>query len=91
MEVQKNSLQNNPDWYQDRLFHFTSSELYKLLSEPREKAKKEAGELSESAKTYVYDKISEYITNGTCLEYKDFNSREVQWGKELEIPAHRLP
>ena len=61
MEVQKNSLQNNPDWYQDRLFHFTSSELYKLLSEPREKAKKEAGELSESAKTYVYDKISEYI------------------------------
>ncbi len=87
MEVQKNSLQNNPDWYQDRLFHFTSSELYKLLSEPREKEKKEAGELSESAKTYVYDKISEYITNGTCLEYKDFNSREVQWGKELEIPA----
>lgn len=90
MEAQKNMLQNNPEWYQDRLFHFTSSELYKLLSEPREKAKKEAGELSESAKTYVYDKISEYITNGTCLDYKELNTREVQWGKDLEIPARHV-
>lgn len=87
MEIQKNNLQNNPEWYKDRLFHFTSSELYKLLSEPREKVKKEAGELSETSKSYVYDKISEYITNGTCLDYKDLNTREVAWGKELEISA----
>ena len=58
MERQKNNLQDNPEWYRDRLFHFTSSELYKLLSEPREKVKKKAGELSETSKSYMYDKIS---------------------------------
>lgn len=85
--MSRNSLQCTPEWYNSRLFRFTSSELYKLLSEPREKAKREAGELSDQAKTYIYDKLSETITNGTILDYKDINTREVVWGKENEITA----
>ena len=59
---------------------FTSSELDDLLSEPKSKANKEAGKLSESSKDYVYDKVSEQITNGTILDYKELNNKEVKWG-----------
>lgn len=88
--MERNSLQGNPDWYKDRLFHFTSSELYKLLSEPKLKADKEVGELSQTAKSYVLDKVSEYITNGTCLEYREINSKEVKWGQYYELEARHV-
>lgn len=82
-----NSLQCTPEWYSARLFHFTSSELYKLLTEPKSKADKEGGALSQTAEAYVRDKIAEYITNGSCLDYRDINSIEVKWGKEHESDA----
>lgn len=87
--MEKNNLQGNPEWFNKRLFHFTSSELHKLLSEPRRKAEKESGELSETSKTYIFDKISEYITNGTCLDYRDTNYKATKWGNEYEIEARR--
>lgn len=80
-------LQRTPKWYADRLFRFTSSELDNLLSEPRTKTDREAGELSESSKGYVYDKIAEYITNGTILDYREINTKEVKWGQQYEDEA----
>ena len=44
-----NDFQNSPEWYNARLFHFTSSELYKLMTEPRSAADKAAGKLSATA------------------------------------------
>lgn len=82
-----NDLQNTGKWYADRLFHFTSSEVEKLLKEPRNKADKEAGRLSASAEGYVFDKLAEILTNGTCLDYSTFDTREVRWGNEHEQDA----
>lgn len=79
--------QNSPEWYAARLFHFTSSELHKLMTEPKDKADKAAGSLSKSAKTYINDKVAELITNGTCLDYKELNTYEVRWGNTYETEA----
>lgn len=83
-------LQRTSKWFADRLFRFTSSELDKLLSEPKSKTAKNAGELSESSKDYIYDKISEYITNGTILDYRDLNTKEVKWGEQYEDEARNV-
>lgn len=83
-------LQRTSEWFNDRLFRFTSSELDKLLSEPKSKASKEAGELSESSKDYVFDKISEYITNGTILDYRELNTKEINWGENYEDEARKV-
>lgn len=80
-------LQRTPEWYSGRLEMFTSSELDTLLSEPKSKADREAGKLSESSKDYVYDKVSEQITNGTILDYKELNNKEVKWGQQYEDEA----
>lgn len=45
------------DWLQFRSNYFTASEIYKLLSEPKDKAEK----LSVGAKTYVLDCVSEMV------------------------------
>ena len=50
-----NTLQNTSEWYASRLFRFTSSELGKLMTEPRSKADKEAGKLSATAEEYIFD------------------------------------
>lgn len=84
-----NTLQNTPEWYASRLFRFTSSELGKLMVEPRSKADKEAGKLSASAEDYILDKIAEYLTNGTCLDYKQLDGREIKWGNTYEEEARR--
>jgi hypothetical protein len=82
-----NTLQNTSEWYASRLFRFTSSELGKLMTEPRSKADKEAGKLSATAEDYIFDKLAEYLTDGTCLDYKQLNSREIAWGNEHEQHA----
>lgn len=79
-----NSLQNNPQWYTDRLFHFTSSELHKLLTKPK------SGEVSKIAEGYIYDKLAEDLTGGTCLEYNELNTKEVRWGHTYEPEARAL-
>ena len=78
MERQKNNLQDNPEWYRDRLFHFTSSELYKLLSEPREKVKKKAGEVAwgkelEISARHAYEKKKGVEVNDCgFFEFNDY-------------------
>ncbi|MGH7238480.1 MAG: YqaJ viral recombinase family protein [Candidatus Saccharimonadales bacterium] len=71
------------EWAIKRLGCFTSSEIDDLLTEPRSKAAKEAGELSETAKSYILKKASELIT-GTV---RDFSNAAVEWGELYESEA----
>lgn len=70
-------------WLTDRLGCFTSSEIDNLLTEPRTKAAKEAGELSETAKSYINSKAAELIT-GTI---RDFSNAATEWGELYEAEA----
>lgn len=80
-----NNLQNTAEWYNDRLYHFTSSELHKLMTKPR------SGEgLSKVTEKYIFDKLAEELTSGTCLDYRELNTREVKWGHEHEANARKL-
>lgn len=80
-------MQNTSEWYASRLFRFTSSELGKLMTEPRSKADKEAGKLSATAEEYIFDKLAEYLTDGTCLDYRQIDTREIKWGNAHEEAA----
>ncbi len=79
-----NQHQNTAQWYTDRLHHFTSSELHKLLTRAR------SGDVSKSAESYILDKLAEELTNGTCLDYKDIKTKEMQWGHHYEPVAREL-
>jgi hypothetical protein len=48
--------QGSQEWLKARAGRFTSSEIYRLVTQPRTKAQREAGELSEGAKTYCFEK-----------------------------------
>lgn len=76
-----NTYQNTPKWFGDRLFHFTSSELHKLLMKPK------SGAISKVAESYIFDKLAEELTNGTCIDYNELNTREVRWGHTYEPEA----
>jgi YqaJ-like viral recombinase domain len=92
-------LQRIPEWYVDRLYKFTGSEFFKLMTGGRRdmtpaelEAEKEAkGKrktvdtlFGDTALTYINDKIAEIITNGTCIDYKALDTKEFRWGKYWE-------
>lgn len=77
---EKVSIQQTEEWYALRKFKFTSSSIYKLLVDPRSKEAKEKGELSETAKTYIMEKIAEEI--GGFLP--DASGPAINWGNENE-------
>lgn len=74
--------QRSPEWHAARLGLFTSSEIYKLMSEPKKKTEV----LSEGAKTYIMQKVAERIT-GICEEVYVNNS--MQWGIDNEPIAKK--
>ena len=74
-------------WMQKRAGSFTSSQIGCLFTEPRTKAAKEAGELSETAKTYIMQKVSELLT-GTIRN--TFRTPEMEWGLLQEPYAIEL-
>lgn len=67
---------NDDDWLQFRANYFTASEIYKLLSEPKDKTQK----LSVGAKTYVLDCISEMVAP---IPPQFYNSA-MEHGNEVE-------
>jgi exodeoxyribonuclease (lambda-induced) len=75
--------QGTPEWYEARLHRFTSSEVHKLIPG----ARAWPGELTKTAVAYVFDKIADRITAGGCLEYRELNTREIEWGREHEETA----
>jgi hypothetical protein len=75
--------QYSPEWYEIRKGKFTSSEIHVLLTEPKLKADKEAGELSAAATTYILARIGELMGSYE----NEFNSQATVWGTEHEPTA----
>lgn len=76
--------QGSDGWNLARVGRFTASEMHKLMTEPRTKADKEAGLLSEGAMTYVNIKVAEVMTGQPKAESYAF---PLVYGKELEPQA----
>lgn len=73
-------IQNTPEWYAARRGIITSSQVYRLMTDPKLKADKEAGELSEGAKTYIMELIAEELG----LPRKEVETEAMRWGSECE-------
>lgn len=68
--------QYSHEWYQLRLGKFTSSEIFKLMVNPKTKA----NDYSESTLTYIMDKVSEILTGMS----KEFINEATSWGVQSE-------
>jgi len=78
--------QNSAAWDKMRLGRFTGSGISALMTNPKTKAAIEAGELSETAKKYIYEKAMETVTGQSANEA---TSRAIDWGNEWEEHALR--
>lgn len=88
IQGEKNNLQQTEDWYKSRLGRFSCSQLYRLMVEPKLKAEKEAGNLSDGAKTYVTESVAERITGQRAKD--DFSSKYTEWGNDNEPIAVKI-
>lgn len=73
-----------PEWFKSRQGCFTGSEVWKLMTEPRTKADKEAGNLSETANTYILEKVWEKLSGLTKSGVDNF---ATEWGNDNEPKA----
>lgn len=73
--------QGTEEWDEIRRGRFTSSEMYKLLTPPRNKSDKEAGKLSETALTYINVKVAEIMTG---MKKQDSYAFPLVYGKQTE-------
>jgi exodeoxyribonuclease (lambda-induced) len=76
--------QGTPEWDNIRVGRFTASEIWKLTVEPKTNADKEAGKLSETALTYVSEKVAEVMTGQAKQQGYAF---PLVWGTEKEPEA----
>ena len=70
---------NEEKWQEARKSRFTASEIYKLMGSPKNKSEY----LSETAKTFVFEKAAEILTGQKKQIYGD----ALQWGKDHEKTA----
>jgi len=68
------------DWEMARKGCFTSSEIWRLFTEPRSKQAKEQGQISDTASSYIMEKATELVT-GTV---RVFQNNATEWGKMQE-------
>jgi len=78
-----NVFETKEDWAKFRRGLFTASEVHRLLAEPKLKADKEAGNLSEGAKTYVRERVAILLAPE---EPQHYNSN-MERGNEAEPQA----
>lgn len=77
-------LQQRTDaWDKARKYKFTSSKIHVLMTDPKAKEAKDRGDLSETAKGYIMEKIAQEV-NGFLPE---FTSKETEWGINNEENA----
>ena len=67
---------NEEDWQQLRSSRFTASEIHKLMGTPKNKSEY----LTETAKSFVFEKAAEYLTGAKSEIY----GRALDWGKAVE-------
>jgi putative phage-type endonuclease len=77
-------LQRTAEWRQDRLGRFTASRFDDLLTEPRSKADRDAGRLSNTAESYVLGCIGEILTE---LPADEIETAAMRWGTDHEDDA----
>lgn len=73
--------QGAPAWDRIRLGLFTGSGISDLMTDPKTKADKEAGNLSMTAQKYIISKVMELATG---LSQNDASGRAIEWGLEYE-------
>ena len=73
--------QGTEEWLRVRAGIATASRFKDVLTEPRSKADKEAGKLSQTALTYAYELAGEIVTGQPA---ESFSSKAMQRGTELE-------
>ena len=83
-----NESQRTPEWYAQRLGRFSCSQFFRLMTDPKLKADKEAGNLSDGAMTYVYECVAEKLTGKKAKE--DFTSKYTEWGIDNEPIAKTI-
>lgn len=71
------------EWGRLRLGKITSSQIQALFTQPKTVAARQAAELSETAKTYILEKISEMLT-GT---FRELSTHATEWGDLYEPEA----
>jgi len=77
------TVQRNDSWHAERLGIPTASMYHAIMTEPRTKADKEAGLLSDTAFTYAIELVKQRLTN----EVSDLNNTAMQWGTDHEPQA----
>lgn len=71
------------EWFSRRMGLLTSSTIWNLVVEPKEKTKKDAGELSSTTKDYLMSKLAERLSG----VQREFKSDATLHGIELEAEA----
>lgn len=84
IELAEASAQRSEVWRDARCGKFTASEIYKLMTDPRSKADKEAGKFSEGAMTYIKTKVAEEMTG---LVHQESNAYPLVYGQDMEVNA----
>lgn len=94
--------QRSPEWFESRFGCFTASEFYKLMVSGKRKMTPEELAIEqfnkgkrttiettfgETAKTYIFTKIAEILTNGLSQQFGFTGSKETEWGEILESTA----
>ena len=78
-----NVFETKEEWAKFRRGLFTASEVHRLLAEPKLKADKEAGNLSEGAKTYVRERVAILL----APEEPQYYNSSMEHGNEAEPQA----
>lgn len=76
--------QGSQQWLQDRLGNCTASRFDDVKTEPRSKADRDAGKMSATAESYLFELLGEYLTGQPA---SDFESVAMRWGTEHEAEA----
>ena len=78
--------QGSEEWKFARLGLASASRFKDILSEPRSKADKEAGKLSDTACSYLCELAAEVLTG----EQVELSGRALEWGSDNEAEAREL-
>ena len=76
--------QGSRAWVEARLGHITASRFGDVMTQPRSKADKESGKLSQTAENYMIDLLGEHLTQEPASELKTY---AMEWGNRWEPVA----
>jgi len=77
-------VQGTPEWKEARLGKFTASRFAEPMTQPKTKAAREAGELSQTARSYMLEVLAEQLTR---QEKDTYTTKAMKWGINNEPDA----